>query len=575
MRRWVTKKYQINCGKIAARYGISEIMAEVLVKRGLFDWRDMDDYLFPDMDRLADACLMKDLEKAAGILAENIRQGKKIFIVGDYDVDGVMSTYILYRGLEMLGARAGYRLPHRVRDGYGMRPYMAEEAKEGGYDTIITCDNGISAGDAVARGKELGLTVIVTDHHEVPEDEDGEILPPADCVVNPKQKGCPYPWKELCGGGIAYRLMAYMLERAGRSGEARELLPFAAIATVCDVVPLLGENRILVKNGLDLLEDCPNLGLGALIRLQEFGRPVGAGDLGFRIGPCINAAGRLENGELALELLLAGDEESARKRGEELLALNERRKDYTADATRRAAEMVESGGDDRVLVLFLEDCHESVAGIVAGRIREKYYRPVLIVTKGAQGLKGSARSIPGYHMQREIERCQSLLTEFGGHAMAAGFSLEEENFEAFRQMINEHCTLGDRDMVETVNFDREVPLGQMTEGVVRELERLEPVGEGNPGGVFACRGIEIARVQFCGRDGQIARLGLRDGIRSYAGVDFHWENRLKPAITVRYGEGAWEALVQGKTPGYQVDVLYRPKINQRFGGVDFEIVDCR
>lgn len=575
MRRWITKKYEIDCEKIAARYGISEIMAEVLVKRGLYDWQDMDEYLFPDMDRLADASLMKDLEKAAGILEEDIRRGKGIFIVGDYDVDGVMSTYILYRGLEMLGARAGYRLPHRVRDGYGMRPYMAEEAKEGGYDTIVTCDNGISAWDAVARGKELGMTVIVTDHHEVPENEDGEMLPPADCVVNPKQRGCAYPWKELCGGGIAYRLMAYMLERAGRAGEARELLPFAAIATVCDVVPLLGENRILVKNGLDLLENCPNPGLGALIRLHEFGRPVGAGDLGFRIGPCINAAGRLEDAELALELFLSGDEDLAQKRGQEILALNERRKDYTADAVRRAVQMVENGADDPVLVLLLEDCHESVAGIVAGRIREKYYRPVLIVTRGEHGLKGSARSIPGYHMQREIEKCQSLLTEFGGHAMAAGFSLEEENFEAFRQMMNDNCNLGQKDMVETVHFDREVPLGKMTEQVVRELERLEPIGEGNPGGVFACRGIEIAGVQLCGREQQIARLRLRDGIRCYAGVDFRCENRLKPAVIGRYGEASWEALIQGRSPGCRVDVLYRPKINQRYGGVDFEILDCR
>lgn len=575
MRRWVTKKYQIDCGKIAARYGVSEIMAEVLVKRGLFDWQDMDDYLFPDMNRLADACLMKDLVKAAGILAENIRQGKRILIVGDYDVDGVISTYILHRGLEMLGANVGYRLPHRVRDGYGMRPYMAEEAKEGGYDTIITCDNGISAGDAVARGKELGLTVIVTDHHEVPKNDHGEVLPPADCVVNPKQRGCRYPWKELCGGGIAYRLVAHMLEGAGRAEEAKELLPFAAIATVCDVVPLLGENRILVKNGLDLLGDCPNPGLQALIRLQDFHRPVGAGDLGFRIGPCINAAGRLADAELALELLLAGDEDLAQKRGQELLALNERRKDYTADAVRRAVEMVERDGDDGVLALLLEDCHESVAGIVAGRIREKYYRPVLIVTKGAKGLKGSARSIPGYHMQREIEKCQSLLTEFGGHAMAAGFSLEEENFEAFRQLLNDNCALRDEDLVETMHFDREVPLGQMTEQVVGELEGLEPVGEGNPGGVFACRGIEIAGVQLCGRDYQIARLRLRDGVRSYAGVDFHCEDRLKPAVIDRYGEASWEALVQGQSTGCQVDVLYRPKINQRFGGVDFEIVDCR
>jgi len=575
MRRWVTKNYQIDSGKIAQRYGISEILAEVLVKRGLFDWQKMDDYLFPDMNRMAGACLMKDLKKAAEILADKIREGKKILIVGDYDVDGVMSAYILCRGLEMLGAQAGCRLPHRVRDGYGMRPYMAEEAKEGGYDTIITCDNGISAGDAVARGKELGMTVLVTDHHEVPREGDRELLPPADCVVNPKQEGCAYPWKELCGAGIVYRLMAYMLGQAGREKEAWELLPFAAIATVCDVVPLLGENRILVKNGLRLLGDCPNLGLQALIRLQDFGGEVGAGELGFRIGPCINAAGRLEDARMALDLFLAGDEGQAMEQAQHLLELNERRKDYTAVAVRRAVEMVESRGEEPVLVLLLEDCHESVAGIVAGRIREKYYRPVLVVTRGAGGLKGSARSIPGYHMQREIEKCQSLLTEFGGHAMAAGFSLPEENFQAFRQMLNENCALSAGDMVETVNFDREVPLGQMTEQVVRELELLEPVGEGNPGGVFARREVALAGVQLCGRDNQIARLRLRDGVRSYSGVDFNCETCLKPAVIARYGEASWERLVQGREAGLEVDVLYRPKINRRFWGVDFQIVDCR
>lgn len=574
MKRWITKKYQVDCGMIARRYGISEVLAEVLVKRGLFDWKAMDDYLFPEMERLADPCLMKDFNKTVEILTEKIQKGKKIFIVGDYDVDGVMSTYILYRGLELLGGKVGYRLPHRVGDGYGMRAYMAEEAKEAGYDTILTCDNGISAREAVVRGRELGMTVLVTDHHEVPKLNGKEQLPPADCVVDPKQEACPYPYKELCGAGIVFRLISYLFSLFGRKDEEQELLPFAAIATVCDVVPLLGENRILVKNGLKQLEACSNQGLQALIQVQDFHREVNAGDLGFRIGPCINAAGRLQDATKALELFLTTEESLALERARELKMFNEERKEYTARAVEQAVEIVERQGKERVLVLLLEDCHESVAGIVAGRIREKYYRPALIVTRGKEGLKGSARSIPGYHMQQEIEKCQSLLTEFGGHAMAAGFSLPVENFEAFRRMINEHCTLGDEELTERVTFDREVPLAEMTEQVVRELEWLEPVGAGNPGAVFAKRGVEITGVQLCGRDNQIARLRIKDGNRIFNGVDFRWELHLEPAVCDRYGENAWEALKKGGM-AVQVDILYYPKINDCFGGVEFEIVDCR
>lgn len=573
MRRWVTKNYQIDCAKIAQRYHISEITAEVLVKRGLFNWEDMDAYLFPDMERLTDPSLMKDLKKTAGILNIKIHTNKKILIVGDYDVDGVMSTYILYHGLELLGAEVGYRLPHRVRDGYGMRAYMADEAREGGFDTIITCDNGISAADAVARAKELGMTVLVTDHHEVPSAGECQLLPPADCVVDPKQRGCAYPFKELCGAGIVYRLMEYMFERAGREDAVRELLPFAAVATVCDVVPLLGENRILAKNGLRELQNCHNAGLRELIRQQQIDRDVRAGDLGFRIGPCINAAGRLTDAAEAMELLLSG-EAQARERAQRLTMLNEERKDNTARAFDRAVEIVR-GREESVIVVYLKDCHESVAGIVAGRLKEKYYRPVLVITDSGEGLKGSARSVPGYHMQREIQKCKSLLTEFGGHAMAAGFSLPAENLEAFREMINRNCTMSDADMVESISFDREVPLAEMTEQIVGELEWLEPLGEGNAGALFARRGVKMTSVQLCGRENQIARLQVKDGVRTFYAVDFHWADHLEPAVTGRYGDSFWESFLCGGQPGAEVDILYRPKINERFGGVEFEIVDCR
>lgn len=577
MRQWVTKRYQADLQKIAERYQISDIVAEVLVKRGLFDWNAMDRYLFPDEDALYDTAQLKDMQKAVFILRQKIDEGKLIKVIGDYDVDGVMSTYILYRGITLLGGKAGYRIPHRVQDGYGMRSYMAEEAAEEGYDTIITCDNGISAVPAVERAKELGLTMIVTDHHEVPREDGKEVLPPADAIVNPKQEACGYPFQELCGAGIAYKLVSLLFEESGMAGCERELLPFAAIATVCDVVPLFDENRILVKSGLECLQQCHNLGMRALIDALQFHRKINAGDLGFRIGPCINAAGRLDDAVLGLELLLEQDAGCAREKAMRLVALNEERKDYTAKAVREAVAQIENGEmlKNHVLVIYIEDCHESVAGIVAGRIREKYYRPTLIVTKTKEGLKGSARSIPGYHMQQELNHCRELLKEYGGHAMAAGFSLESENLIPLRQALNNHCSLSEEELIEKISFDREVPLGEMQESVVQQLAYLEPFGQGNQEPVFAKRDLAVVSLSLCGKENQIARVQLRDGMRVYRGVDFQCELHLGEGIRGRYGDKAWEELKAGRGRDYEVDILYQPEINQMFGNVEFRIIDCR
>ena len=444
MKQWVTKRYQADLEKIAQRYQISEILADILVKRGLFDWDAMGRYLFPEKDAMYDAGKMEGLKEAARLLDQKMKEGKKIKIIGDYDVDGVMSSYILYHGIRLLGGMAGCRIPHRVYDGYGMRDYMAQEAFDEGYDTILTCDNGISAVSAVEKAKELGLTVIITDHHEVPKEGGEEELPPADVIVNPKQEKCGYPFSGLCGAGIAYKLMSYLFRQSGRTDCEEELLPFAAIATVCDVVPLLDENRVIVKNGLEYLNhNQKNTGLQFLIEALQFGREINSGDLGFRIGPCINAAGRLGDAVRGLELLMETDKKAAAEKAGELVALNEERKEYTAEATKRAVGQIESQGflKKPVFVLFVEGCHESVAGIVAGRIREKYYRPTLILTESRNGLKGSARSIPGYHMQKELSKCKSLLTEFGGHAMAAGFSLPRENLESLNLALQENCNL--------------------------------------------------------------------------------------------------------------------------------------
>ncbi len=578
MKQWVTKRYQADLEKIAQRYQISEILADILVKRGLFDWDAMGRYLFPEKDAMYDAGKMEGLKEAARLLDQKMKEGKKIKIIGDYDVDGVMSSYILYHGIQLLGGMAGCRIPHRVYDGYGMRDYMAQEAFDEGYDTILTCDNGISAVSAVEKAKELGLTVIITDHHEVPKEGGEEELPPADVIVNPKQEKCGYPFSGLCGAGIAYKLMSYLFRQSGRTDCEEELLPFAAIATVCDVVPLLDENRVIVKNGLEYLNhNQKNTGLQFLIEALQFGREINSGDLGFRIGPCINAAGRLGDAVKGLELLMETDKKAAAEKAGELVALNEERKEYTAEATKRAVGQIESQGflKKPVFVLFVEGCHESVAGIVAGRIREKYYRPTLILTESRNGLKGSARSIPGYHMQKELSKCKSLLTEFGGHAMAAGFSLPRENLEALNLALQENCTLTEKELTEKVFFDREVPLAEMTEAVVQQLEYMEPFGEGNERPVFAKRGVFVASLALCGKENQIARLQLRDGLRLYRAVDFQCELHLGEGIRSRYGEAAWELLKSGQGNGCEIDILYQPEINKMFGNVEFRIVDCR
>ncbi len=578
MKQWVTKRYQADLEKIAQRYQISEILADILVKRGLFDWDAMGRYLFPEKDAMYDAGKMEGLKEAARLLDQKMKEGKKIKIIGEYDVDGVMSSYILYHGIQLLGGMAGCRIPHRVYDGYGMRDYMAQEAFDEGYDTILTCDNGISAVSAVEKAKELGLTVIITDHHEVPKEGGEEELPPADVIVNPKQEKCGYPFSGLCGAGIAYKLMSYLFRQSGRTDCEEELLPFAAIATVCDVVPLLDENRVIVKNGLEYLNhNQKNTGLQFLIEALQFGREINSGDLGFRIGPCINAAGRLGDAVKGLELLMETDKKAAAEKAGELVALNEERKEYTAEATKRAVGQIESQGflKKPVFVLFVEGCHESVAGIVAGRIREKYYRPTLILTESRNGLKGSARSIPGYHMQKELSKCKSLLTEFGGHAMAAGFSLPRENLEALNLALQENCTLTEKELTEKVFFDREVPLAEMTEAVVQQLEYMEPFGEGNERPVFAKRGVFVASLALCGKENQIARLQLRDGLRLYRAVDFQCELHLGEGIRSRYGEAAWELLKSGQGNGCEIDILYQPEINKMFGNVEFRIVDCR
>ncbi|WP_455057464.1 single-stranded-DNA-specific exonuclease RecJ [Jutongia sp.] len=579
MKQWMIKPNRADLSKIAARYKISEILAEVLVKRGLYDWEAMDAYLYPSMDKLHDVHDIYDLDHAVSIIRDKIDSDQKIQVIGDYDVDGVMSTSILVKGLRKLGAEVSWRVPHRERDGYGVRDYMAREAFEQGVDTIITCDNGISAVDAVSCAKELGMTVIVADHHDVPiNNETGqELLPPADAVVDLKRKDSIYPWRELCGAAVAYRLIEALFEEREESAFLDELLSMAAVATVCDVVPLQSENRIIVSRGLELLQNSTNKGLSSLIRQLELNREVDSGCIGFRIGPCINAAGRLQDASTGVELMLAEDQKEADAIAAHLIELNEERKDITARATEQAVKQIEEEGylDQNVLVVFVEECPESVAGIVAGRIKEKYYRPTMILTRSGDHLKGSGRSIPGYHMQQELNACASLLLEYGGHAMAAGFSLEEEKLKPLRDALNERCRLTPKDLIEKITIDREVAFAEVSGNLVRELNLLQPVGEQNKGALFARRGLEILSVKIRGKEGQVGSFTVRDQGRRYNLVDFQIDQCMKKEICAKYSEAVWESLERGNANGCVMDIIYIPRINERYGELQYTIVDCR
>ena len=579
MKQWMMKKNPADLKKIAERYHISEILAEVLVKRGLYDWNAIDDYLYPSMDNLHTAHDIYDLDLSLDIIKEKIKRHQKIQVIGDYDVDGVMSTAILVLGLRRLGADVSWRVPHRQRDGYGLRSYMVEQAREKGIDTIITCDNGISAWDAVVRAKELGMTMIVTDHHDVPLDNDTgeERIPPADAVVDPKRKESRYPWREMCGAGLVYRLIAELY--AGREDEEflNELLSMAAVATVCDVVPLQRENRTIVSCGLEFLQHSINKGLASLIRQLDLNRAVDSGCIGFRIGPCINAAGRLEDASTGVELMLEADQEKADKLAGELIRLNESRKDITARSTELAEKQIEEEGylSRNVLVVFVEQSPESVAGIVAGRIKEKYYRPTMILTRSGDHLKGSGRSIPGYHMQQELNACGDLLLEYGGHAMAAGFSLEENKLDILRDTLNQRCTLTRKELTEKVTIDREVALAEIDGNLVRELNYLQPVGEKNEGALFARRGLEILSVKIRGKEGQVGSFMAVDQGRCYNLVDFRIDQCMKREICEKYSEQMWLDLIDGRARDCFMDIIYIPKINERYQELQYTIVDCR
>ncbi len=518
MEKWFVTMKKADFNEIAAKYHISPILARLIRNRDVAEDAQIDRYLNGTAADLYDGMGMKDMDRAVEILKEKIREHAPIRVIGDYDIDGVNASYILQKGLSGLGAVVDTDIPDRIRDGFGLNKMLVDKALEDGIDTIITCDNGIAASDEIAYGKDQGLTIIVTDHHEIPYLETGEgrnyQMPPADAVVDPHRPDCEYPFKGLCGAAVAYKLVEalYRAMEKDLSG-IRHLMEHVAIATVGDVMDLQGENRIFVKIGLNMLKSTRNAGLKALIECT--GVPadrISAYHIGFVLGPCINASGRLDTAKRALALFNAEDAQEALRLAEELKELNDSRKDMTEQGVEQAVEMIENSSlkEDKVLVIYLPDCHESIAGIIAGRIRERYYRPVFVLTSAEEGVKGSGRSIESYHMFEEMSRCRELFTRFGGHKLAAGLSLPEENVDVFRKQVNELSGLTEEDLIEKVSIDMQLPLAYLSQKLVEELELLEPFGKGNPKPLFVEKGLRVISPRIVGKNQNVLKFQVED-----------------------------------------------------------------
>lgn len=549
MEKWMVAAKRADFKGIGERFGIDQVTARIIRNRDVIGEKAIEKYLHGSRKDFYSPWLLRDMEKAVAILQEKIENRNRIRIIGDYDIDGVMSTYILLESLRGLGCDVDMMIPNRITDGYGINEHLIEQAWQEGRDTIITCDNGIAAVTQIRKAKDLGMTVIVTDHHEVPfEDLEGgrkEILPPADAIVNPKQKACSYPFAGLCGAVVAMKVMEALYEKMAPEVDlVDKMLPFAGIATIGDVMDLQDENRILVKEGLQRLHHTTNLGLQELIRVNNLEpENISPYHIGFILGPCLNASGRLDTAKRALQLLLADSREEAAVLAGDLKNLNESRKEMTAQGLEKAIEQVESTSmmEDTVLVVFLPECHESLAGIIAGRLRERYHKPSFVLTRGEEGVKGSGRSIESYSMYEKLCECKEYLTKFGGHPMAAGLSLEEENVERFRRKLNEQSGLTEEDLVEKVTIDVPMPIHYIRKDLVQELSLLEPFGKGNEKPLFAQKNLWISQMRVFGKNRNVVKMRLTDengypmdGVYFGNGDEFAEEGRGKRKISIVY-----------------------------------------
>ena len=565
MEKWMVYNKKADFQKIGSEFGIDPVIARLIRNRDIQDMKEIRSYLYGTLAEIPSPWKMKDMERAVQILQKKITQKKKIRIIGDYDIDGVIATCILLKGLKRLNANVDTYIPDRVKDGYGMHEQLIDKALEDGIDTILTCDNGIAAAAEIEYAKKEGLTVIVTDHHDIPfrDTEDGRIwiIPKADAVVNPKQNDCLYPNKNICGAVVAWKLIWELYERLGiDSDEIWDFLELAAIATVGDVMDLQGENRIIVKEGLKKLSSTSFEGLKALICVNNLeGAEITAYHVGFVIGPCINASGRLDTAARSLELLLADNMEDAMKLADDLYDLNQSRKAMTEQGKEQAIQSIEENnlGKDRVLVVYLPDCHESLAGIIAGRIREAYNKPVFVLTKGADGVKGSGRSIEAYSMYEELVKCSDLLTQFGGHPMAAGLSMEEKNVELFRRRLNDNCTLTEQDLIPKIMIDVPMPISYLSKKLTEQLKVLEPFGKGNSKPLFAQKNLRAVGIRVLGRNRNVAKMLLID------------ENGIK-MDAVYFGEA--QEFVDFVQAHDTISVTYYPEINVFQGRENLQVV---
>ena len=580
MEKWYVAAKRADFQAIGEKFHIDQVIARIIRNRDVVGDEAIDEYLNGTLEHLHSPELLDGCREAADLLLKKIEQKKKIRIIGDYDIDGVNATYILYRGLRRLGARVDYEIPDRMKDGYGLNIHLVELARGEGADTILTCDNGITALEQTEYAKKLGMTMIITDHHEpLYEEKEGKKiwkLPRADVLIDPKLESCRYPFKKLCGAAVAWKLIQMLYQISGLDPMALEFLPFAAIATVGDVMDLEGENRIMVKWGLKALEETKNPGLRALIRETGLeGSSLSAYHIGFVIGPCINASGRLDTAKRSLRLLLAEDEAEARELTVELKQLNDERKDLTARGVEQAVMKIEHTplGKDRVLVVYLPGCHESIAGIIAGRIREKYHKPVFVLTDGADCVKGSGRSIEAYSMFDEMVKCQDLFLKFGGHPMAAGLSLPGDKVEEFRRRINEACTLTEEDFVEKVMIDVPMPIDYITEELIGQLSLLEPFGKGNTKPLFAERDLKIQTCSILGKNKNVVKMTVwNQGGTAMEALYFGDVETFLEDLQKKWGREAVEKLLMGQSTDITLSVTYYPSVNEFRGRRTLQIV---
>ncbi len=570
MEQWMVINKGADFKGIGNKFHIDPVTARIIRNREVIGDEEIHSFLAGTLQELPDVHLMQDLDLLVELLDQKINEKAKIRIIGDYDIDGVMSSYILYRALTRCGAQVDVAIPNRITDGYGLNRNLITEALECGVDTILTCDNGITAIEEIAYAKEAGMTVLVTDHHEIPfKDVDGERIymrSEADAIVNPHQKTCAFPYKDLCGAGVAWAVIVALYEKNNiEQKEAEELLEFVAFATVGDIMSLTGLNRILVREGLKRIHHTTNIGMRALIsRCGLLPEQIDTYHFGFVLGPCINAAGRLDTARRALRLFISESLEEAAEVADELVILNEERKEMTRQGVEEAKQLVEEGGyeNDPVLILYLPNVHESIAGIIAGRIREYYYRPTFILTKGEDGVKGSGRSTEEYSMYEQMCKCSDLLTKFGGHPMAAGLSLPEENVEAFRKQMNENCPFRAEEMVQTIHIDVPMPVDYVTNALVEEFSILAPFGKDNPKPVFADRNLKISRMWIVGKNQNVLRMTLisKQG-RPLSAIYFGDIEAMQTYLMEQYGTQEVDKAFHGRENNMQISIVYSPKLN--------------